>query len=439
MGRGRVCLSAVVATVFVSAAFLRATEPIAEVSHDQSAHEAVALTTSRNLLATDPNAIARFLETARPAPVSAEDKARVLSTLPLEGEVTNLNSSSRQKLGPLAKVLRATGRASVYEIKVIDVPQAAIGLHARAVILISEPALALLDADELQASVAHEVGHEYLWTERERAFQLADRSRLKDLELMCDGIAIVTLHRLGMDVSRLMTGVQKTSRFNRQRLGTADNEKDYPTLAERQVFARAMAARSAEAIAEVPVELDLRVIVHATLDRADLDRASETFRKLLASAGFLSRWRDCSGVACSVDPGSVAIDVLLLPITKLTEGDVCGEITRDALTGVRTVLIYAPLIAERVRAIRLRPDGRSNPAFATMQTGHLVGAAIAHEVGHALGLRSVTRSSVTHTRSVASGPNPLVGEALANSCASPYSQPRTADHSLPCLPGVLMA
>ena len=74
---------------------------------------------------------------------------------------------------------------------------------------------------------------------------------------MCDGIAIVTLHGLGMDMSRLMSGVQKISRFNRERFGTADNERDYPTLAERRAFARAMSARSAQAIPEVPIELDL--------------------------------------------------------------------------------------------------------------------------------------------------------------------------------------
>ncbi len=59
---------------------------------------------------------------------------------------------------------------------------------------------------------------------------------------MCDAIAIVTLHGLGLDVSRLMTGVQKISRFNRQRFGTAHNEKDYPTVAERRAFAGAVVA-----------------------------------------------------------------------------------------------------------------------------------------------------------------------------------------------------
>ena len=174
--------------------------------------------------------------------MSAEHKARALSSLPEEGEVTNLNAAARQKLAALLEVLRATDRDSVYDIKVMAVPLAAVALHARAIILISEPALTLLDADELQALVAHEVGHEYVWAERERAFLLADHNRLKDLELMCDAIAVVTLHGLGMDVSRLMAGLEKISRFNRKRFGTADNEKDYPTVAERGAFAAAVAA-----------------------------------------------------------------------------------------------------------------------------------------------------------------------------------------------------
>ena len=125
-------------------------------------------------------------------------------------------------------------------------PQAGVAFYARAVILISEATLPLVDAEELQALVAHEVGHEYVWTERERAFKAGDRGRLKDLELMCDGIAIVMLHGLGMDVSRLMSGVEKISRYNRDRLGMATNEGNYPTLAERRVFAQSMTARGAD-------------------------------------------------------------------------------------------------------------------------------------------------------------------------------------------------
>jgi len=242
MGPGRPCLSALAVSLLVSGTALRSNEAIAESLPEQFPHDPMALTTSQDLLATDSNAIVRFLETARPAAVSTEEKARILGTLPLDGEVTDLNASARQKIAVLTELLRATGYESVYQIKVIDVPQAGLALHARAVILVSEAALTLLDADELQASLAHEMGHGYVWTERERAFQLGNHKRLKDLELVCDAIAIVTLHGLGMDVSRLMSGVEKTSRFNRERFGKANNERDYPILAERQAFARAIAA-----------------------------------------------------------------------------------------------------------------------------------------------------------------------------------------------------
>ena len=238
--RGTTGLLAV--SLLVSGTALRSNEAMEEPSPEQLPHQIVALTTSQNLLATDPNALARFLETARPKPVSSEDKARVLSTLPPEGEVTDLSASARRKLAALNELLRTSGRESAYEIKVIDVPQAGLALYARSVILVSEAALTLLDADELQASLAHEMGHGYVWTEREQAFQLGDHERLKDLELVCDAIAIVTLHGLGMDVSRLMSGVEKTSRFNRERFGKANNERDYPTVAERRAFAGAVVA-----------------------------------------------------------------------------------------------------------------------------------------------------------------------------------------------------
>jgi hypothetical protein len=198
------------------------------------------LSNPQDLLSTEPGAFARLLETARPMPVSSDDKARILSSLPETGEITNLNAQALHKLAALSRVLRATD--SVYAIKVIAVPQAAIGLHGRTVLLISETALTLLGADELQAMVAHEIGHEYVWLEYERAFGLADRNRLKELELVCDGIAIATLHGLGMDPSRLMAGVEKISRFNRERFGTAINESSHPTLGQRRAFARALTA-----------------------------------------------------------------------------------------------------------------------------------------------------------------------------------------------------
>jgi hypothetical protein len=199
------------------------------------------------LLATEPRAFARWLETGRRRPVSAQDRADTLSTLPGDGEVTSLSDAGRQKLAALGQLLRATGRDSDYEIKVIDIPQARIGLFKRSVILISENALALTDAEDLRALMAHELGHEYIWAEYQHASERGDHNRLKQLELMCDAIAIVILDGLGLDPSRLMTGVEKITRYNREFRGPMVDERGYPTLPERRAFARAVTAWIAHA------------------------------------------------------------------------------------------------------------------------------------------------------------------------------------------------
>jgi Zn-dependent protease with chaperone function len=190
----------------------------------------------RDLLDGEPDAFAALLEVSRPAPVSAEDMGKILKALPSQGEVTDLGFLAQQKVNAVRELLAAT-RRGWYEIKVVDLPQAVIALHARAVVLISVPAVTLLKAAELQALAAHEIGHEYVWAEWTRAHQHVDHERLKELELVCDAIAAVTLRQLGMDPSSTIDGIAKVTRFNRERFGAATNEKSYPTLAERRAFA----------------------------------------------------------------------------------------------------------------------------------------------------------------------------------------------------------
>jgi hypothetical protein len=202
--------------------------------------QTLAPSNSRDLLTGDAAAFARLLESAGPAPVSAEEKARILMTLPKEGEVPDLSPAAMLKLTSVKQVLRTARRDTVYEVKVIDIAQAAVALHARAVLLISKPALDLLGADELQALTAHELGHEYVWVEYDRASKVGDYQRRKELELLCDAIGIVILHQLGMNSSPLMAGVEKISRFNRERFWDGLNENAYPSVSRRRQFGRAV-------------------------------------------------------------------------------------------------------------------------------------------------------------------------------------------------------
>ena len=109
-------------------------------------------------------------------------------------------------------------------------------------ILISETALNFLDTEELQGLVAHEIGHEYVWASYQIAKERNNHRQLQELELYCDGMALLTLARLGLNPSRLGSGLEKIERFNRESFGAATDQENYPLPAERKKFAQALIA-----------------------------------------------------------------------------------------------------------------------------------------------------------------------------------------------------
>src|SRR5687767_2150249 len=184
----------------------------------------------------DPGRIFELFDSVRPAAVSDAERGRILAMLPAEGNKRGLNAAQLGKLAAVRRVLELHRREAVYIIKVIEVPQAAVALHARAVVLVSERALDLLDVDELQALVAHEIGHEYLWGEYLRARRETNQSSLRTLELLCDGFAVITLAHAGVNPDRLTSALEKILRHNRDRFGVARNEDSYPAITERRRF-----------------------------------------------------------------------------------------------------------------------------------------------------------------------------------------------------------
>jgi hypothetical protein len=198
------------------------------------------LASPRGLLAMDPRAFVEWLDSNRPKPMAPEERARIFGSLPRQGRRTHFDASARQKLAGMQAFLRAAGHDSTHEILVVEAPQLRIGIYARRVILVSEPALKLLEVAELQAQLAHETGHAYLWGVEAPASAM-DNRRAKDLELLCDAIALATLHRLRLDPSRLMTGFEKITRYN-WKFDVDVDESNYPTLAERRSYAREVIA-----------------------------------------------------------------------------------------------------------------------------------------------------------------------------------------------------
>ena len=66
--------------------------------------------------------------------------------------------------------------------EIIDLPRAAIGLHARSILLLSRHALSLLSVVQLQGVVAHEMGHDFFWDAYYDARERHDRAALHEID-----------------------------------------------------------------------------------------------------------------------------------------------------------------------------------------------------------------------------------------------------------------
>ena len=172
----------------------------------------------------------------RPEPLDQASRAQVIASLPKDE--LRPTKDELAKIAAAERVLDYSARLGVISIRVIDLDYAYIGLYYRTAILVSRPQLAILNADEFAALVAHEVGHDYDWNAYWDAMQSKNHARRRELELRADGLAVLTLRGAGLDPERLVTAVQRTLLHNRGK--DPINPEDYVGLTERVAFIRAM-------------------------------------------------------------------------------------------------------------------------------------------------------------------------------------------------------
>jgi len=146
-------------------------------------------------------------------PLSRDVRAAILAALPAEGALVPTRAE-RLKLAALDRVFDVYGRLGAIDIRVVDVRSALVAIYQRAVLLITRQALALVTPRELEAIGAHELAHEFFWKEFDIALNANDYERLQELELRCDGIAVMTLRSLALDPSHLIQAAIKLTRYN---------------------------------------------------------------------------------------------------------------------------------------------------------------------------------------------------------------------------------
>jgi hypothetical protein len=146
-------------------------------------------------------------------PVSREARAALLAALPPQGALVPTRAE-RVKLAALDRVFDFYNRLGAVDVKVVDLKPALVAVHERAILLITRHALSLVSPRELQAIGAHELAHEYFWEEFDAALNANAYERMQELELICDGLAVMALQRLDIDRSHLINAATKLTRYN---------------------------------------------------------------------------------------------------------------------------------------------------------------------------------------------------------------------------------
>jgi hypothetical protein len=179
-----------------------------------------------------------YLKSIRPAAVSADKKARSLAMVRKE-DVIEPSANRQAKLDVLRPVLAYLERDTGIEVKILRLRLAWAGFLGGAAVLISEEAIDLLTAEELQAVVAHELAHEYFSGEYEVARASNQYDMVKEIELRCDAISIITMEGLRLDSGALLSGVAKLTKFNERR-GFPNNPNLVPSVEDRTHFSHAV-------------------------------------------------------------------------------------------------------------------------------------------------------------------------------------------------------
>lgn len=178
-----------------------------------------------------------YLRSIRPAGVSAQQRARLVMMIRKE-DIVSPSAQRQSKLDALRPVLEFHERSAV-EVKILRLGLAWAGMLEGAAVVVSEEAVDILTAEELQAVVAHELGHEYFTAEYEAARKDKQYDKVKEVELRCDALAIITMKSLGLNPNCLSSGVSKLTQFSEGR-GVRNNPNLVTSLDERRGFCEAM-------------------------------------------------------------------------------------------------------------------------------------------------------------------------------------------------------
>jgi predicted Zn-dependent protease len=145
-----------------------------------------------------PDAVRRRLSELRPpayppSPVLLNEIIKQQELMVITGDrVEHLKAA----LQPVLAYHQRDGKVTIFLVR-SEQPRAYVAV--RAALIITTKLMLITSEAELRGIIAHELAHEYLQEERDRAFKEKNQSSLREIELFCDAVAAITLNAIGDD------------------------------------------------------------------------------------------------------------------------------------------------------------------------------------------------------------------------------------------------
>jgi hypothetical protein len=167
-----------------------------------------------------------------------ERPADYASLIPRHLQERRLRGGSEvEKLrGLAAPILTLHQQTGVIEPLVFRDNQIYVALVGGWHLAVSTRALLMLTEEELQAAVAHEVGHIYTMVEAYYAERAKDDAKLRETELLADAVSALTMKALRKDPASLLRVIEKELSLLAAQGTVALTDASHPTTESRKVL-----------------------------------------------------------------------------------------------------------------------------------------------------------------------------------------------------------